>query len=60
MPTVSQTLTFHETDIFCPRADHYYVPIALVTGQLSKEITDAGKEIEKLFGVLNEELLQLQ
>ena len=33
---------------------------ALVTGQLSKEITDAGKEIEKLFGVLNEELLQLQ
>lgn len=34
--------------------------IALVTGQLSKEITDAGKEIEKLFGVLNEELLQLQ
>lgn len=33
---------------------------ALVTGQLSKEITDVGKEIEKLFGVLNEELLQLQ
>lgn len=35
-------------------------PLALVTGQLSKEISDAGKEIEKLFGVLNEELLQLQ
>ena len=34
--------------------------LALVTGQLSKEITDVGKEIEKLFGVLNEELLQLQ
>ena len=33
---------------------------ALVTGQLSKEITDVGKEIEQLFGVLNEELLQLQ
>ena len=34
--------------------------IALVTGQLSKEITDLGKEIEKLFGVLNEDLLKLQ
>lgn len=33
---------------------------ALVTGQLSKEITDAGKEIEKLFGVLNEESLRMQ
>lgn len=33
---------------------------ALVTGQLSKEITEVGKEIEKLFGILNEELLQLQ
>lgn len=34
--------------------------VALVTGQLSNEITEAGKEIEKLFGVLNEEMLQLQ
>ena len=34
--------------------------VALVTGQLSKEITDLGKEIEKLFGVLNEDLLKLQ
>ena len=34
--------------------------LALVTGQLSKEITDAGDEIEKLFGFLNEELLQLR
>lgn len=34
--------------------------LALVTGQLSKEITVAGKEIEKLFGVLNEDLLKLQ
>ena len=34
--------------------------LALVTGQLSKEITDVGREIEQLFGVLNEELLQLQ
>ena len=34
--------------------------IALVTGQLSKEITDLGTEIEKLFGVLNEDLLKLQ
>ncbi len=35
-------------------------PLALVTGQLSKEITDTGKEIEKLFGVFDEEVLQLQ
>ena len=34
--------------------------VALVTGQLSKEITGLGKEIEKLFGVLNEDLLKLQ
>lgn len=34
--------------------------VALVTGQLSKEITVLGKEIEKLFGVLNEDLLKLQ
>lgn len=34
--------------------------VALVTGQLSKEITDLGKEIENLFGVLNEDLLKLQ
>ncbi len=41
----------------CAPAD---TTLALVTGQLSKEITDVGKEIEKLFGGLNEELLQLQ
>lgn len=34
--------------------------IALVTGQLSKEIIEVGKEIEQLFGVLNEEMLKLQ
>ena len=34
--------------------------LALVTGQLSKEITDIGYEIEKLFGVLDEEILKLQ
>ena len=34
--------------------------IALVTGQLAKEIDEVGKEIEKLFGVLDEELLKLQ
>ena len=34
--------------------------IALVTGQLSKEIREVGQEIEKLFGVLDEELLRLQ
>ena len=34
--------------------------LALVTGQLSKEITDVGNEIEKLFGVLDEEILKLQ
>lgn len=33
---------------------------ALVTGQLSKEITEVGKEIEQLFGVLDEEMLRLQ
>ncbi|KAI9875459.1 MAG: hypothetical protein M1830_008455 [Pleopsidium flavum] len=33
---------------------------ALVTGQLSKEINVVGVEIERLFGVLNEELLKLQ
>lgn len=33
---------------------------ALVTGQLSKEIREAGGEIENLFGVLNEDLLKLQ
>jgi len=33
---------------------------ALVTGQLSKEIREVGREIEKLFGVLDEELLNLQ
>jgi len=33
---------------------------ALVTGQLSKEIREVGREIEKLFGVLDEELLKLQ
>lgn len=33
---------------------------ALVTGQLAKEITDVGKEIERLFGVLDEEMLELQ
>ena len=34
--------------------------LALVTGQLSKEITEVGKEVETLFGVLDEESLQLQ
>ncbi|KAL6714706.1 hypothetical protein ACLMJK_008131 [Lecanora helva] len=33
---------------------------ALVTGQLAKEIADAGEEMEKLFGNLDEEMLQLQ
>ena len=34
--------------------------IALVTGQLSEDIKGLGEEIEKLFGVLNEDLLKLQ
>lgn len=34
--------------------------LALVTGQLSKEIREVSGEIENLFGVLNEDLLQLQ
>lgn len=33
---------------------------ALVTGQLSKEIKEVIKEVENLFGVLNEDLLKLQ
>lgn len=34
--------------------------VALVTGQVSKEITDIGNEIEQLFGVLDEDVLKLQ
>lgn len=34
--------------------------LALVTGQLSKEIRDVGEEFDSLFGVLNEDLLQLR
>ena len=34
--------------------------IALVTGQLSNEIREVFKEIESLFGTLNEDLLKLQ
>lgn len=34
--------------------------IALVTGQLSNEIREVVKEIESLFGTLNEDLLKLQ
>ena len=33
---------------------------ALVTGQLSKEIMEVGKEIEELFGTLNEDSLKLE
>ena len=33
---------------------------ALVTGQLAEEIRKIGKEIEELFGVLDEETLKLQ
>ena len=33
---------------------------ALVTGQLSKQIGEASQEIEKLFGVFNEDALKLQ
>ena len=35
-------------------------PAALVTGQLSKEIKEIGKEIEILFGVLDEDMFKLQ
>ena len=41
-------------------AERLTAVLALVTGQLAKEITDVGKEIEKLFGVLDEEMLELQ
>ena len=34
--------------------------LALVTGQLSKEIREVGEEVDSLFGVLNEDLLQLR
>ena len=33
---------------------------ALVTGQLSREINEVAREMEKLFGVINEDLLKLQ
>ena len=33
---------------------------ALVTGQLSSEIDEVGRELEKLFGTLNEDALKLQ
>ena len=36
------------------------VNTALVTGQLANEITHVGKEIENLFGVLDEEMLELR
>lgn len=36
------------------------VAVALVTGQLSKEIAEVGGEIEGLFGVLDEEMLKLE
>ena len=41
-------------------ADVNCVCLALVTGQLAKEITEVGKEIERLFGVIDEEMLELQ
>lgn len=34
--------------------------VALVTGQLSKEIQHVRLEIERLFGILDEDLLKLQ
>ena len=34
--------------------------IALVTGQISEEIREVGYELERLFGVLDEDLLKLQ
>jgi len=33
---------------------------ALVTAQIAKEIEVSGKEIEKLYGVLSEDVLKLQ
>ena len=33
---------------------------ALVTGQISKEIHELERKLEKLFGVFNEDLLKLQ
>jgi hypothetical protein len=34
--------------------------LALVTGQIANEITSVGQELEKLYGVLNEETLKLR
>ena len=45
------------------RPNHPLIPrrnLALVTGQLSKEIREVGEEFDSLFGVLNEDLLQLR
>ena len=36
------------------------IMIALVTGQISNEIREVFKEVESLFGTLNEDLLKLQ
>lgn len=67
MPMVSPLLSMISQDsLIVSRDTHLQISLltinhaALVTGQLSKEITDLGKEIEKLFGVLNEDLLKLQ
>ncbi|KAK4693510.1 hypothetical protein P7C71_g3909, partial [Lecanoromycetidae sp. Uapishka_2] len=50
--------TVNERAQLCTRISHLFQ--ALVTGQISKEITDVGKEIEHLFGVLDEDMLKLQ
>jgi hypothetical protein len=53
MPMVSQALLI----IWKMCADK---SVALVTGQLAKDLTIIGQEIEKLYGVLHEDDLRLQ
>ena len=36
------------------------IALALVTGQLSKEIQEVTQTVERLFGVLDEDLLKFQ
>ena len=44
--------------VLCMKTDGHST--ALVTAQIAKEIDISGKEIEKLFGKLSEDVLKLQ
>ena len=46
------------TELFCCNTNEH--SLALVTGQLARDIAIVGQEIEKLYGVLDEEDLKLE